>query len=231
MSSRRASARHAIATVARGFGDEVPRVVFVGGTVTALYPLEGGVDVRPTIDVDCVVDVATTAEYYAYVSRLRSRGFRECTDENAPLCRLVYAGIRVDIVAARETGIGPTNRWYGDALACPASYSVADVEILAIAPVYFVATKLEAFRGRGRGDYQASHDLEDVLAVIAGLPSLRAQVGGEQTAVANFVRAELRQLAKIERFVDAVPGHFDGDAAGQARATLVLEWLSMLASA
>jgi hypothetical protein len=66
--------------------------------------------------VDCVVDLATTAEYYAFVERLRRRGFTECTDENAPLCRLVYTGIRVDVVATADTSVGPTNRWYRDAV-------------------------------------------------------------------------------------------------------------------
>lgn len=155
MSSRRAIARAAIATIGRALAGERPSVVFVGGTVTALYPLEGGVDVRPTVDVDCVVDVTTTADYYAFVSRLRARGFKECTDENAPLCRLVYSEIRVDVVATAATGIGSTNRWYREAVADAAAYSLAaDLDILAITPVYFVATKLEAFRGRGKGDGQ-----------------------------------------------------------------------------
>lgn len=39
------------------------------------------------------------------------------------------------------------------------------------APV-FMATKLEAFRGRGRGDYLLSHDREDMMAVVDGRASL-----------------------------------------------------------
>jgi len=107
--------------------------MFVGGTVTALYPLEGGIALRPTLDVDCVVDLATTADYYAFVERLRALGFRECTDENAPLCRRVYADIRVDIVATSATGIGPTNRWYRDAFVEAAVHSLeSGVEVRAI---------------------------------------------------------------------------------------------------
>jgi hypothetical protein len=41
-------------------GEDLDRVVFVGGTVTVLYPLAQGVDIRPTVDVDAVIDVATT---------------------------------------------------------------------------------------------------------------------------------------------------------------------------
>jgi hypothetical protein len=225
----RSSAIEAMATVARGLGTEQPRIVFVGGTVTALYPLEGGVDVRPTVDVDCVVDVATTAEYYEFVERLRLRGFAECTDEGSPLCRRVFASIRVDIVATADTGIGGTNRWYKEAVAEAMSHDLAsDVKVLAITPIYFIATKLEAFRSRGGGDFQASHDLEDVLLVLAGLPALREQLRDESSAVASAVRRELVAFRGKEAFIDAVPGHFEGDAVGQRRADVVLEWLASL---
>lgn len=60
--SFRAASLAAIATVASALGDLADRVVFVGGTVVAFYPLEGGPDVRPTVDVDCVVNVTTTSE-------------------------------------------------------------------------------------------------------------------------------------------------------------------------
>ena len=229
MSSRRASARAAIAAVARALGEDRTRVVFVGGTVTALYPLEGGADVRPTIDVDCVIDVATTAEYYAFAERLRGRGFHECTDEGAPLCRFICAGIRVDVSATVDTGIGPTNRWYREAVANAATYSVSsDVEALALRPIYFVATKLEAFRSRGRGDFVASHDLEDLLTVIAGIGALREEITAAQTGVAESVRDQLIEFTRNLAFMDAVPGHFEGDANGQNLADSTLTWLASL---
>ena len=127
------------------------------------------------------------------------------------------------------TGIGPTNRWYRDAFAEAAVHSLdGDVEVRAITPLYFVATKLEAFRGRGEGDYQASHDLEDILTVLSGLPRLREQIAAERTPVATFVRTGLLGLGAKEAFIDAVPAHFEGDLIGQARADLVLAWLSSL---
>jgi len=229
MSTRRDASRAAIAVVARALGEDLGRVVFVGGTVTVLYPLAPGVDVRPTVDVDAVVDVVTTADYYAFVEGLRVRGFRECTDEDAPLCRRVCADVRVDIVATADTGIGATNRWYREAVAAAESYSLTpDLDVRAITPLYFCATKLEAFAGRGRGDYQASHDLEDVLSVLAGLDSLRSQVETDSSAAGLAVRGGLSELARIEAFIDAVPGHFEGDVAGQARADVVLAWLARL---
>ena len=226
MTSRRESSLAAIATVARALGNERRRVVFVGGTVVALYPLEGGVDVRPTVDVDCIVDVTTLGAYYAFVERLRSIGFQACTDEGAPLCRLVVSGIRVDVMGSADTALGPTNRWYAEAIIGAEVHIVAsNVEILAISPIYFVATKLEAFHSRGGGDYVESHDLEDILTVLAGLPGLRAEVELALSGVAHAVRGELVHLAAQPAFVEATWGHFEGDVAGQARAASVVAWL------
>lgn len=229
MTSRRDGSRAAIATVARALGDERRRVVFVGGTVVALYPLEGGADVRPTVDVDCIVDVTTLGAYYAFVERLRSLGFGACTDEGAPLCRLVVSGIRVDVMGSADTALGPTNRWYAEAIAGAETHAVApDLEVLAISPIHFAATKLEAFHSRGRGDYIESHDLEDVLSVLAGLPSLRAEIAAAGSGVARAVRDDLAAFAAREAFLEAIWGHFEGDARGQARAASTVAWLRSL---
>lgn len=229
MTSRRDSSRAAIATVARALGDERRRVVFVGGTVVALYPLEGGADVRPTVDVDCIVAMTTLGAYYAFLERLRSLGFGACSDEGAPLCRLVVSGIRVDVMGSADTALGPTNRWYAEAITGAQPHSVApDLEVLAISPLYFVATKLEAFHSRGHGDYIESHDLEDVLTVLAGLPSVREEVDAAGSGVARAVRDDLAGLAAREAFLEATWGHFEGDAAGQARAASTVAWLRSL---
>ena len=39
------------------------------------------------------------------------------------------------------------------------------IVIRVVSPAYFLATKLEAFAGRGKGDY-FSHDLEDIVFVL-----------------------------------------------------------------
>jgi hypothetical protein len=98
-------ARAAIATIGRALASERPSAVFVGGTVTALYPLDGGVDVRPTLDVDCVVDLTKNRRVLRLRRSATSTRLLRCTDEGAPLCRLVYAGIRVHVVATTHTGI------------------------------------------------------------------------------------------------------------------------------
>jgi hypothetical protein len=41
---------------------------------------------------------------------------------------------------------------------------------------HFIGTKWEAFRGHGVGDFYASRDLEDIVAVVDGRASLLAEI-------------------------------------------------------
>ena len=65
--------------------------------------------------------------------------------------------------------LGFTNRWYKPAIEADEEHEIlSGMTIRVISSPYFCATKLEAFDGRGAGDYLASHDLEDIITVIDG---------------------------------------------------------------
>ncbi|WP_256871659.1 hypothetical protein [Nostoc sp. TCL26-01] len=63
------------------------QIVFVGGATISLYldELSSG-DVRSTNDVDCVVDITSTAEYYQFSQELRNIGLEEDI-ESRIICR------------------------------------------------------------------------------------------------------------------------------------------------
>ena len=73
-----------------------------------------------------------------------------------------------------------------------------------------------------QGDFVASHDVEDVIAVVDGRLSLAIEVENAPTAVLRFLAERLGAWLTDPRFLDAVPGHLPGDAASQARAELVV---------
>jgi hypothetical protein len=50
-----------------------------------------------------------------------------------------------------------------------------------------VATKLEAFRGRSGGDVFASHDLEDIVAVVDGRPEIVEEIAAAAADVRAYV--------------------------------------------
>jgi hypothetical protein len=68
-----------------------------------------------------------------------------------------------------ENILGFSNRWYLPAIKNSVTIELEpDFEIRLVTAFYFLATKLEAFFGRGKGDYLVSHDLEDIINLING---------------------------------------------------------------
>ena len=88
-----------VETVARCLGPLREEVAFLGGAVTTLYLSDPAApEVRATIDVDVIVEVASRLEYYRLAKRLTELSFREVTDEGAPVCRWKVAGVLVDVM-------------------------------------------------------------------------------------------------------------------------------------
>jgi hypothetical protein len=207
-------------------------LVFVGGRATGLLisdPGSGGV--RPTLDVDTICDVASYAEYAGLSDRLRALGLREDARDGAPVCRWRSTDLVLDVMPTNPQILGFSNRWYAPAAASAQRVTVAGLTVRVITPVYFVATKLEAFRGRGRGDYAASHDLEDVIAVVDGRSELVGEVQAAEEDVRGFIASEVGRLLAVRAFVDALPGLLLPDSASQQRVPVVRRRLEQLKAA
>ena len=205
--------------------------VFVGGCATGLLitdPASGGI--RPTTDVDVITEVSSYAEYAALSDRLRDIGLIEDDREHSPICRWRHEGLVIDVMPTDERILGFTNRWYLPAIASARQVRLGTFSLRLITPVYFVATKLEAFRGRGAGDYGASHDLEDLITVVDGRTELIDEVHSAAQDVRSYIAAECGKLLNTPAFVDALAGFLLPDAASQARRPLLLERLQALAS-
>jgi len=216
---------------ARALGDVRDEVVFVGGAVVDLFITDPAAP-RPrfTEDVDVVVEVTTHSAWSGLGERLRALGFREDQREGAPLCRWLIGDLAVDVMPVIERVLGFSNRWYRMARAQSEEQELpGGVRIrVALAPL-FLATKMEAFRSRGSGDFVASHDIEDIIAVIDGRPSLADEAKLAPAQLRRFLRTTITRWLKDTRFLDAVPGHLPGDIASQARVPVVHERLRSIA--
>ena len=130
-----------------------------------------------------------------------------------------------------EKTLGFSNRWYRAAMEASVTYGLADdLEIRVVAAPFFLATKLEAFKGRGQGDFFGSRDLEDLVTVVDGRASLIEEVQGANPDLRAYLRDELSNLLASQEFQDALPGYLLPDAATQARIPIVLRRLDTLAS-
>jgi len=70
----------------------------------------------------------------------------------------------------------------------------------------FIATKFEAFLGRGKGDVLASHDLEDIVDVIASRAQLPQEIARSPEELRAYLAHQSRELLAIPDFVNYLPG-------------------------
>ncbi len=219
-----------VVAAARGLGDLLDQFVFVGGATTNLLITDPAApSVRPTLDVDVVVEVTGTFDYLRLERALEGRGFLFDESPGAPRCRRIREGVRIDVMPTDASILGFSNRWYPKVCAtAPRVELEPDLSIRLVTAPLFVATKLEAFRDRGGGDLFGSRDLEDVIALIDGRPELEAEVGGSAADVRDYLAATLRELIVLAPFRAAVQGHLPPDPASQVRANLVFDRIAAI---
>jgi len=194
-------------------------MVFVGGCTTELLITDVAADqIRPTDDVDAIVEATSYVQYMKLADRLKEVGFKQDTREDAPLCRWVNEETVLDVMPLDEKILGFANRWYKDAITQSVLKEIMPgIHIKVISPPFFCVTKLEAFANRGNSDFYASHDLEDLVAVIDGRREIVDEIRSVGNEVRLFIVAEVGKLLRSTGFIDALPGHLPGDAASQAR--------------
>lgn len=153
--------------IAEGLGELCHDVVFVGGSVAELYADDSAAtDIRPTMDVDCVIELSTYGSLHEFENLLRKHGF-ENDIESGVICRWKYSGETVDVMPDTDNILGFTNQWYRPGFQHRIVYVLPDgVSVYILAPLYYIATKIEAMRGRGGDDLRFSHDFEDLVYVL-----------------------------------------------------------------
>ncbi len=216
----------------KALGDLRDALVFVGGCSTGLLVTSVQAQpIRVTKDVDVVVQVASTREYHAMESALRKRGFTHDMSEEAPICRWLYDSLQLDLIPSVPGILGFHNRWYTYAVESAQEAKLpSGASIKLITAPAFVATKLEAFKGRGAQDYLASHDLEDIITVIDGRAPLLDEARATPSELRQYLAEQVRALLEIPDFLDALPGHLPGDPASQAKLPRLIEKLQLLAA-
>ena len=214
-----------IKQVAERLGPLRPKVVFLGGSATGFHITDKAEpEIRTTKDVDIIVEVASRADYHRLEKTLRELGFFQKMQKDDPICRWYINDVIVDVMPTDEDILGFSNRWYLPAIKNSVTIELEpNLEIQIVTAPYFLGTKLDAFFGRGSGDYLASHDMEDIINFINGRVEVLEDIKNSEAELKDFIIKSLQGFLEDELFLDALPGHLLPDQASQGRRSIIME--------
>lgn len=206
---------------AAALDDLVGEVVFTGGATVGLWITDPAApDPRPTEDVDVIAEITSRGAFADFEERLRRHGFHH-DQQSGIICRWrhVDRDLVLDAMPMEASILGFENRWQRAAVPHAIGRELpSGTTIAAISPPYLVATKLEAFAGRGRDDYTGSRDFADVIALLDGRAELVHEIADAPADVRAYIEAELTRHRAEWRFMDGVYAALPPDGASQARA-------------
>lgn len=172
------------------------KVVFVGGAVVELYcddPARG--EVRPTDDIDVVIELINRGSHADLEEKLRQIGF-EHDIESSIICRFKYHDIIVDIMPTDAGILGFTNRWYKDGINNTVFIPLDNQTTIQIFDVaYFLASKIEALKSERRGkDFRFNSDFEDIIYIFDNSTDLLSVLLQAEIEVKTYLKNEIAQL-------------------------------------
>lgn len=216
--------------VARKLGPLNDEVVYLGGCSTALFITDSLLlDVRPTKDVDCIVDIVSRSEYYKFAKKLEKQGFKQSLNESV-ICRWRYDDVILDVMPINEEILTFGNRWYKEAIAKPIAHQLADDLIVkSVTTPYLLGTKIEAFNARGNRNFLASHDFEDIINVISGRIEIVEEVNLENEELRKYLKNFFEEMLNDDQFITDLPAHINEGPATMQRLEAVTNRIRKIA--
>lgn len=195
-------------------------VVFVGGATVSLYAERPTEEIRPTDDVDILMELMNYSGYAAIEEKLRLKGFVNDV-ESGLICRYRVHGIIVDVMPTGENVLGFSNRWY------PEGYKNAievhldgNYYIRIFQPAWFIASKLEAFRDRGENDGRMSSDFEDIVFILNNRRSIWEEMDNTPPPLNEYLQQQFQELLAKEHIYEWIGAHLDHSE--QRRVTYIM---------
>ncbi|MCH7535791.1 MAG: nucleotidyl transferase AbiEii/AbiGii toxin family protein, partial [Bacteroidetes bacterium] len=179
--------KEATLKIAKALGDLNDNVVYVGGAVISHYIDDSGADdVRPTKDIDISLEILSISQLESIREELQSKGFTQSHEDNV-MCRFRYEGVKVDVMSTKEIGWAPANRWFADGFKKAYEIVIEGMVIRLMPLPYFLASKFDAWKGRGGGDARTSHDFEDIVYLLNYTSTAKEQILNASSGVKNYI--------------------------------------------
>jgi hypothetical protein len=221
-----------IKVLAEAFTKLKNKIVFVGGAVVELYcddPARG--EVRPTDDVDVVVELVNLGSYAILEEDLRAIGFNHDMFSSV-ICRYKYHDIVIDIMPTDEHILGFTNIWYKDGLQNSISYDLEDnLRIQIFTLPYFLGSKFEALKSERHGkDYRYNSDFEDIIYIFDNRINIKNELIESENDVRNYLQKSISELLKRPYIEEEIVSNLEYSSSNQRKDRILSIWESFVKS-
>jgi predicted nucleotidyltransferase len=193
--------------IAHALGELNERVVFVGGAVVSLYINDPAADdVRPTQDIDFIMEIAHLAHLESVRENLIQKGFYQTSEDNV-ICRFRYEDIKVDVMATKAIGWAPANPWFEAGFNHLVQFDLDGRKIRCLSLPYFLASKFAAFYSRGTKDPRTSKDMEDIAYILNHRLGLAEEVLSSSEEVKQYLRGCFQDIIDDQVKQEAILGN------------------------
>jgi len=205
-------------------------VVFVGGSVVALYADDPAADeIKPTDDIDIVVGISTKSAFSTFEEKIRELGFRNVVDSKF-IGRYKINDIIVDVMPIEESILGFTNKWYKSGIEESFLYKIDEDVSISLMPFhYFIASKIEAHNSRNKGDLRQSKDFEDIVYSFDNRLDPIKDMQEASGPVQAYLKIEMNNLFQDFNFYEAVYYNMNSGNASSRTERLKRIWAAFLA--
>ena len=131
----------------------------------------------------------------AIQAQLDAPGIWPSLDEDAPICRRKAGDLIIDVLPRDVTLIGMRGGFLATGYDRAMEVELPNgTRIHVLRPADLMAAKVEAWHDRGRGDWMASADLEDLLSLVEGLPDFGVVATQADPKVQTCLSAWAREM-------------------------------------
>ena len=198
-----------IKVVYDALGELCKDVIFVGGATVSLYADRASGEIRPTDDVNILIETLDYKGYAIIEERLRAKGFVNDV-ESGVICRYIVNGIIVDVMPMSEEILGFANKWYHEGFSTSIKVEIdEDYQIRIFKPEHFIATKLEAFKSRGANDGRMSSDFENIIYVLNNRSTIWDEFQNSSLGVKEYLKKEFKQLLNESYIEEWISSHLE----------------------
>ena len=112
-----------------------------------------------------------------------------------------------------DPSIGFRNRWYPKGFKNAVNHQIDETtKIKILSAPFFIATKPEAFKGRGRGDGRTSQDFEDIIFVLENRNSIWDEMNSCENELREYLVSTFQSLINNSNIFEWINCHVERGA-------------------